>query len=147
MPEELEKSASSNPIPVLVAALVCDVAALEPATAKKSLIGIFDKIFAVSFPATRPLTLYVKFTDAKGHYKMTIHYVRSKTGEKLAEMSGELNSTDPLGSIDAQIQFPPLLIPAEGRYEFQVFADSVYLGSAFLDAMLLPQSPQKEGVQ
>ena len=37
-----ESQTLSNVIPVLVAALVCDVAIADPSSAKKNLIGIFE---------------------------------------------------------------------------------------------------------
>ncbi len=133
-----------NPIPVLVAALVCDVAVADPSTGKKNLIGIFDKVFAPQFPTARQMSMYVKFIDANGRYELTVQYVHSASGEKIGEAKGELVTSTPLEATDAHIQFPPLPMPRPGRYEFRVLTDSIYLGSAVIDVVDLHAPPEPE---
>jgi hypothetical protein len=137
------KKTLSNVVPVLVAALVCDVAVTDPSTGKKNLIGIFDKINVGRFPTKRPVSLYVKVTDAEGYYQTEIRYVQVSSGKVLAKAEGELRSNDRLASIDQIINFPPLPISKEGRYEFQIWANSLFLGSTFIDA--LPRSKPDGG--
>ena len=124
----------SSIIPVLVAAIVCDVAAKDPSTGKVSLIGIFDRILIGKFPTQRPLSLYIKLTDAEGNYNIRVKYVQVKSAKILAEAGGEFEYKDRLASSDLYIPFPPLPIPEEGRYEFQIWANSIFLGNAFIDA-------------
>jgi hypothetical protein len=131
----IEKERFSEVIPVLVAALVCDVAVVDPSTGKKSLIGIFNRINVARFPTTRLLSLYIKLTDAEGYYKLEVRYVQVASRKILAQAEGELRSGDRLASSDLYIQFPPLPIPESGRYEFQIWANSVFLGATFIDAM------------
>jgi hypothetical protein len=124
----------SNVIPVLVAALICDVAVMEPNTGKKSLISIFDRINVGKFPTKRPVSMYMKITDAEGHYKTEVRYIHVNSGKILAKAEGELEAKNRLLSIDVVINFPPLPIPEKGRYEFQVWANNVFIGSSFIDA-------------
>lgn len=138
-----EQRTLSNVVPVLVAALVCDVAVADPSTGKKNLIGIFDRIHVGEFPTKRPMSLYMKVTDAEGYYKTEVRYVQVGSGQVLAQAKGELHSTNRLASADLYIQFPPLLIPKEGRYEFQLWANSMFLGATSIDAV--PRS-KPEGV-
>jgi len=77
----------------------------------------------------------MKLTDAEGYYKTQVRYVQVSSGKVLAEAEGELNARDRLASTDIYIEFPPLPIPKEGRYEFQAWANSVFLGSTFIDAV------------
>ena len=126
----------SNVVPVLVAMLVCDVAVAEPTTGKKTLVGIFDRIRAAKFPTQHPMSLYLKLTNAEGYYKTEIKFRQLKTGSVLAGASGELQAIDRLASVDMCIPFPPLLIPESGRYDFQLWANSMFLGSTVLDAEL-----------
>lgn len=130
----------SNVVPVLAAVLVCDVAVADPSSGKKNLIGIFDRINVGKFPTKRAMSLYMKLSDALGYYKLDARYVEVGSGQVLAEAKGELRATDRLLSLDAHIDFPPLPIPREGRYEFQVYANSVFLGSTFIDAVPRTQS-------
>ncbi len=122
-------------IPVLVAMLVCDVAVADPSTGKKNLIGIFNRVNVGTFPTQWRMFLYMKLTDAEGYYKTQVRYIQVSSGKVLAQAEGELNARDRLASIDIYIEFPPLPIPKEGRYEFQVWANSVFLGSTFIDAV------------
>jgi len=136
-----EKSLSKV-IPVLVASLVCDVAVADPGTGKKNLIGVFDKIIIDKLPAQRPIYLYIKLTDAEGYYDLEVKFVQVSTGKVIAGAKGELKSTDRLESADLYIAFPPVQLSSTGRYEFQIWANSVYLGGTFLDVIL--RNPHKE---
>lgn len=131
----------SSVIPVLVAAIVCDAAVKERATGKATLVGIFDRLWGLRFPTARPMTLYFKVADAQGWYNFQVKFVQLSTGDTMAEGLGEAMITDRLASSDAVLDFPPLPIPAPGRYEFQIFANGVFIGSAFIDAALRQAGP------
>ena len=137
MPQE-EKSLSEV-IPVLVAVLVCDVAVADPSSGKKNLIGIFDRINVTQFPTQRAMSVYMKLADAEGLYKIECRYVQTSSGEVLAKGEGEVQIKDRLHSCDLVMPFPPLQIPSEGRYEFQIWSNQVFLGAAFLDAVPRPR--------
>ena len=136
-----QEKTPSNITPFLVAALICDVAVAEPHTQKKSLIGIFDRINVGDFPTQRAMSLYLKMTDAEGYYPIEIEYVYVNTGEVLGKVEGKMEAKDRTISTDLFIQFPPLPINREGRYEFRVKASGMFLGSAFIDAVTRP-TPQ-----
>ncbi|MGH9324324.1 MAG: DUF6941 family protein [Vicinamibacteria bacterium] len=142
----MAQNGGTKPIPVLLALLVCDVAVADPSTGKKNLIGIFDKVFVAKFPTARQASLYIKLTDALGRYGLLIEFVHSNKSAKLGEAKGEFMASSALESVDAYVPFPPLPIPEPGRYEFRLFADSVYLGSAFIDAVAAsyPVTPPEE---
>lgn len=134
----------SQVVPVLVAALICDTAAIDPSTQKKSLIGIFDRLFG-QFPAARPVAFYVKVTDAVGWYRVDMKFVHSDSGRTLAEVKAEAEFTDRLSSTDFVVPVPPLPIPAPGRYELQVWFNDVFLGATFLDAIPRGDVTQESG--
>ena len=125
----------SQVVPVLVAALVCDVAVTEPHTKKKSLIGLFDRLSASSFPTKRAVSLYLKIADAEGHYELEVRFVHLNTGNMAAKAEGKLDQSDRLASAELLITFPPLEFSEPGRYEFQVWANSAFLGSTTIDAV------------
>lgn len=130
-----EERPLSKVVPVLVAVLVCDAAVTDPATGKSNLIGIFDRVNVRAFPSQRPMSVYVKLTDAEGSYKIQVRYVQTGSGQELIRAEGEAAFADRLGSLNFLISLPPLPIPSEGRYEFQVFANDIYLGGTFIDAV------------
>lgn len=141
-----EGTRASQVIPVLVAALICDVAATDPSTGKKNLIGIFDRLTGGTFPTARHISLYFKTTDAEGHYEILARFVRVAGNEVIAEAKGEVDLPDRLASNDFLIDFQSLHFPEPGRYEFQIFMNKVLLGSAFLDARQRPEATQaKQG--
>ena len=125
---------SKETVPLLVAALICDVAVVDPSTRKQNLIGIFDRVVASKFPTERQMHLYIKLADAEGEYEIEAKYVHRESGSKLAEAKTKLEIKDRLLTTDFYIPFPPLQIPQQGRYEFQIWANSIFLGTAFLDA-------------
>ena len=125
----------SQVVPVLVAALVCDVGVTEPHTKKKSLIGIFDRLSASSFPTKRAVSLYLKIADAQGRYELEIRFIHLNSGNVVAKAEGKLDQSDRLASAEMLIPFPPLHIGEPGRYEFQVWANSTFLGSTTIDVV------------
>lgn len=132
---EQEEQRQSSVIPVLVAVLVCDVAVPDPSTGKKNLIGIFDQVNVGKFPTQRQMSVYMKLADAEGPYRIEVRFVKRDSGEILAKAESDIVIKDRLKSADFHIEFPPLPIPAAGRYEFQIWANEIYLGGTFLDAV------------
>lgn len=128
-----DEPAPSNVVPVLVAALVCDVAVADPSTGKKNLIGIFDNILVATFPTKRPMSLYLKLSDAEGHYKIDVLFVQLESGRVLGKGQGKFQIDDRLSSADFFLDLP-VVIPTAGRYEFQILTNGTLIGSAFLDA-------------
>ena len=115
--------------------MVCDVAVPDPSTGKKNLIGIFDQVNVGKFPTQRQMSVYMKLADAEGPYRVEVRFVKRDSGEILAKAESDIVIKDRLESADFHIEFPPLPIPAAGRYEFQIWANDIYLGGTFLDAV------------
>ena len=132
---QLDKQPLSEVVPLLVAALMCDAAVEDPSTGKKSLIGVFDLVQVKKFPTQRPISLYFKIADAEGFYKFDVRYVQVNTSEVLARAEGALTVNDRLASSDLHLPFPPLPLPEIGRYEFQIWANSMFLGAASMRAV------------
>ena len=142
-----EKPPLSDVVPLLVAALICDVAVADPATGKKNLIGIFDRLTVGTFPAQRPLCVYIKLTDAEGFYEVELRFVERESNGSLAIVKGEVQVKDRLKSVDLYIPFLPLPFPRAGRYEFQIWTNGAFLGSTFMDAVLRQQETPREDEQ
>ena len=129
-----ENQPLSEVAPLLVAALVCEAAIADPNTGMQNLIGIFDRVKAAKFPITRTWFLYFKIADAQGRYKFDLRYVQVSTDAVLAQAEGTVTVNDRLDSPDFCLQWPPLLIPEPDKYEFQIWANSMFLGSTFFVA-------------
>lgn len=129
----MEQKIPSQITPFLVAALVCDVAAEDPNTGKKNLLGIFDHVWAGTFPTQRRMSLYIKLTDAEGYYPLEVEYVYVNDNTVLGKVEGEFEVEDRTVSGDFVMHSPPLPIPRPGRYEFRIKASGMFLGNAFID--------------
>lgn len=103
-----------------MAALVCDGAVTDPTTGKKTLVGIFNRVNVQTFPTQLRMAIYMKLTDAEGPYKIEVRYVQTNSGQELGRAEGRVEFASRLGSFDFFITLPPVEIPSDGRYEFQV---------------------------
>ena len=133
---ETKKTPSRIP-PYMVAAVICDVGVVDPSSGKKNLIGIFTRLTAGQYPTARPMSLYVKVSDAKGYYPVKVEFVYLNSGQVLGTAQGALEVASRTEYADFLIGFPPLTFPQAGRYEFRVIASDMLVGSTFLDAVLI----------
>lgn len=111
---------SSNPS--IQAFLVCDSVIEDSLTKKKSLIGIFTHLQAVTFPFQHhQVGLYFCLTDAEGTYHLEIDLVYVNTDQLVCRASlPDIAIQDRLQIADFGINLPALLFPAPGRYEFRL---------------------------
>jgi hypothetical protein len=132
--------------PTLVAALIADTGAVDPVTQKKTLVGIFNRIFARSVPTQRPMMLYFCITDGIGLYPIKIQLLLLAKEELLvAEIEGAIRLGDRTQSVDFLIPTPPLPFPAPGRYEFRLLASDMHVGGICLDVVQqTPRPPQEK---
>lgn len=111
--------------PSIQAFLVCDSVIEDSLTRKKSLIGIFTHLQAVSFPFQhQQLGVYFCMTDAEGTYQFELQLVFVDTEQLVCRASlPAVGIHDRLQISDFGINIPSLVFPAPGRYEFRLFAD------------------------
>ncbi len=136
-----------SPLPSVLAMLLCDQVIVDEQSKKKSLIGVFDRLNALSYPAPLNCAVYAKLADAEGQYTFKIRIVNLKDERLLTEiqMQGNVQSRSEPVEVAAYLMGIP--IPEPGKYEVQWYADNVYLGRvtllAFkLDPGSLPWLPQ-----
>lgn len=139
--EEERPERLSQVVPFLMAALVCDAAATDPNTGKKSLLGIFDRIQAVEFPTRRVVTLYFRIGDAEGRYRMSVKFVSLKDGTIIYDTDAEISIPDRLATSELEVVINPLEIPAPGKYELQLWANSAYVGATSIVASTMARQP------
>jgi hypothetical protein len=136
----------SEIVPVLIAALICDSAFQDTGTGKTTLIGVFDRVNARRFPSTHgSVDLFLKLVDADGVYDLEVKFVQVRSGRVLGSAKGTFGVKDRLSAVSMQIQFAPLPLPEEGKYEFQIWANAAYLGSVTLQAVLLASQEGPNG--
>jgi len=123
-------------VPSLLAILLCDQAILEQGTGKKTLVGIFEDIRSPGEPIAHRIGFFARMTDLEGRYHFAIKVVRIAPEGEVVVAGGQLPlaqaMTDRLANVDLALNLP-VVFPAFGMYEFQLFANDMYLGRAVLN--------------
>ncbi|MDD5634395.1 MAG: hypothetical protein PHW46_03865 [Candidatus Omnitrophica bacterium] len=120
-----------NPKPVMNAMLVCDKVITEAGSNKKSLIGIFENISALSFPCVHHfLAVYIKLTDAVGKYAFRLELIDLEQDVIIgkAELPKEIVIESPLHIHDLVFNLAGLKFPHPGKYEFRIFSNNEICG-------------------
>ncbi len=131
------------PIPSVVAMLICDQIIAEAGTNKKTLVGVFDNFLSPVFPVRIPrLAVYVKLADAGGNYLFKLRLVKLKDESLVIELTIEGNIKGRTLYSELVLALLPIDIPEPGKYEFQLYADDVYLHRVTMQAAILPGGPQ-----
>ena len=134
---------TDRPHPSIQAFLVCDSVIEDSLTKKKSLIGIFTHLQAVTFPFQHhQLGLYFCLTDAEGTYHLEIDLVYVNTDQLVCRASlPDIAIHDRLQIADFGINIPALLFPAPGRYEFRLRMNSRVIAQKDFHVIQMPTPP------
>lgn len=119
---------------------MCDVIITDAGSGKKTLVGVFDKFLPPQVPCQiGGFWLFARVTDAEGKYAFKVKFVSLKKDTTVAELiTNEVESKDRLGFLDLVITLPALPVPELGRYEFQLYANEVYIGRITVSVELAP---------
>jgi len=125
------------------AMLVCDQIITEGGTNKKTLVGIFEQIYASKLPCMHPsLSVYIKFTAALGTYQFRLELVDLQTNTVIG--NGTLpNQTieDKLTSYELVFNLRSLKFTNRGKYEFRIYADEELFGTKTFHVLTSPAGP------
>jgi Family of unknown function (DUF6941) len=126
---------SEPTVPTVLALLLCDQVIIDAQTNKKSLIGVFENLNSFTYPTTIKLAVYTRLRDAQGTYNFTVRVVSLKDESVVTniELSG-VKVTDPLHSVDLAFNMMGLQFRETGKYEFQLYANNVYLSRVTMEA-------------
>jgi hypothetical protein len=125
-----------NPLPSVVAMLTCEKIIEEAGTGKKSLISIFTGVHhAGGFPFSLSMALYVRLTDGEGQYVFRVDILHLQSDKKIgsATLSPGIEPMDRLAVMEVSIHIPRIDFPEPGKYEFQFYANDVFLGHASVE--------------
>jgi hypothetical protein len=125
--------------PSIQAFLVSDQVIEDSVTRKKSLIGLFTHLQAVSFPFQhQQMGLYFCLTDAEGAYQFDIELIYLNTEQLVCRATlPRIVIGDRLQISDFGINIPSLIFPAPGRYEFRLRMEGHLIAQKDFDVMLL----------
>jgi hypothetical protein len=132
-----------NPLPSLLAILVCDYVIQEVNTHKPTIVGVFDQLLSISSPISLSnLGLYAKLADGHGDYEFRLRVVSLKDEKSLVDLIHKAHwATGDVYNLLVNIK--GLRFPSFGSYEFQIFVQNVYLGRAVLKIGELKLPPQQ----
>jgi len=139
---------AANPIPNVVAMLICDQIITEVGTNKKTLMGVFDQFFSLTFPTVfQRLAIYVKLADAQGNYLFKVRVVKLKDESPIAEIGMQVAIADMSNYAELALNIGNIPVPEPGKYEFQLYAGEEFLHRVTIQAALAqpPQPPQQGG--
>lgn len=143
--------AGNRPAPDVLAMLVCDQIITDRLTGKQSLIGMFSKVHAVSFPASHPqLCIFVGLTDGHGKAELTIRIVDAdEQRPPIVVGKGTVEFKNPRAIAHLALQFHGLTFPAPGQYRVQLYCHGELLREARLELVQArprrPKPPSKPG--
>jgi hypothetical protein len=125
--------------PSIQAFLVSDQVIEDSVTRKKSLIGLFTHLQAVSFPFQhQQMGLYFCLTDAEGAYQFDIELIYLNTEQLGCRATlPRIVIGDRLQISDFGINIPSLIFPAPGRYEFRLRMEGHLIAQKDFNVMLL----------
>jgi len=124
------------PTPVVQAFLIADSVIQDRATGKWTVVGVFDQIFAASFPCVHPtVAIYVKVADALGRYSVKVEFrdARDKTVSAFEGVELEVKDRARGGEFGIATHGLPLADP--GPHRFLLHMNGEYLASASLTAL------------
>jgi hypothetical protein len=93
------------------------------------------------------LGIYAKLVEGSGEYTFKIRLVNLKDESLLVDISAPGNWQVPEAPLEFGMNIRGLQIPAFGDYEFQLFANDVYLGRAVFKVEKIQMPTQPGGGQ
>jgi hypothetical protein len=124
---------------------LCEHSIIEEGTKKKTLVGIFDRVWSAGFPARYEATLYARLTDAEGSYRLRVEFVHVSTDRLLAEaeLKEAIVLQNRLAFHEVIIKIEPAIVDQPGLYEYRLYANGAYLGRATLNARLSSEATEE----
>lgn len=134
--------AEMTPIPTLLSFIVCDTVIHDAVTQKKTIVGIFDRIQSPAAPfPINSVGLYAKMVEGSGQYSIKVRMVNLKDESPVMEISTNVNWIAPELPLELGMNFHGIPIKDFGTYEFQLFANDIYIGRAMITADRLQVPP------
>lgn len=117
------------PPPVVLSIIICDQVIQDVHTGKNTLVGVFDNINAIEFPARHPwLTLFCQLTNGRGKVPITVRLVDVGDSEKvLGQLQVEATFKEPREIRNLRFDIGGIGFRHEGEYRFQIYAYNDFL--------------------
>ncbi|MDD5381942.1 MAG: hypothetical protein PHG53_09960 [Phycisphaerae bacterium] len=120
--------------PILLSVIICERVIFDKFTGMPSIINIIQNINAPKYPIRYPsLVFFCELTNGHGRTKTTIRLVdeQGPGGQEdkvIFEQKGEGEFKDVKQVVSLALNLQGVMLPHEGEYRFQLFADDCLLG-------------------
>jgi hypothetical protein len=112
--------------PMGLALVVCDAIIEDKLTGKKTLVGLFDRVYALSFPCVHPaMAVFVSLTSARGRYPCEIVCRHADNATVAFAAKGNVSLEDPSQVVDLVFRLNGVRFPKPGTYWLHFLADEV----------------------
>ena len=106
--------------PKVLSMVICDEVLEDKRTNKKSLIGLFNRVNTVQFPAKLArMHLYFSLTNCHGKYQTTLQYGFLKGMKVLGQIHGQISCEDPNAILECDFELVDVVFAQEGFYNFE----------------------------
>ncbi len=120
----------NNTKPVVLAMVICDTLIEDKLTNKKSLIGIFNNIWANELPVIHPkFNIYVSLTDGHGSYSGKLVCVLADENKQIFQLACKVDFPSPEQIVELNYEFVGIKFPFFGNYHFEFWAEDQLLST------------------
>lgn len=111
--------------PVALALILCDAIYIDPATGKRSLLGLFTVVISRDMPAVSPLiAVYACLTECHGKVPFTFQVIDvNEERPPVFEAHSEVEVGDPIGVAEVNLIIGNLVFPEPGEYRFRLLSN------------------------
>jgi hypothetical protein len=127
-------------IPYCYALVICDAIIEEVDTHKKSLINIFNDLWAAKYPCLqKSLGVYISMSDASGSYEIVLELVNASSSDESVYRTPAqtVEIADPLQNVELVFTLNGLVFPSPGKYVFRLLANDKLICQRPMNAVLL----------
>jgi hypothetical protein len=127
--------------PKVRAFLLCDAAVTDRASGKTTLVGIFDRVVAASYPVTWVgFAVYFKVTDLNGNYEFEVVFLAPDLATVVGRLPlpGRIDVGDPLVPFENTGNVMSLRLPVAGRYTVRLMYNGTVADEFSVEAMEQP---------
>ena len=118
----------SSVAPQALALVVCDAVHEDPATGKRTLLGLFNGLTSRSFPVTHPsIAVYAAITEGYGEYAVKLKITDGDARAVLYESGTVIRFGDPRTVAEISFTFLRLRFPTAGEYRIQLHVGEHFL--------------------
>lgn len=126
-------------VPVARGLFVCENVVIEEGSRNVSIINSFTVRYLGHFPSIPvPLQVFSLLTDGLGIYTVRVQLVRLDTAEEITHWTGKIGFLDKLQFVRYKLRLDQCVIPAPGKYQFQLLVEDESISSTCVD--FLPRS-------